>query len=375
MHVKRVEISSYNMQNSTTKRPFPSERSSDLNESQRLLPSKEKKKKKKMLQINFYGSNLTGVITIPGGKKATPAHAIPTESPVLPHPLEMPYLFWPRRQAWSRAWFRKGLGRADNPERKTRALRTRCPGIPRQPSWRSPGSHPPAAASVGSPAGLWPRRLGGWRRSRTQLGRQPQLCSLVSALPSALRSCLPPGFGRRRYLPVWATGRETPLETPELGSTQREERLLRLTLTLLPGPFVSSWETLLENRTLWHHVPEQAEAPPADASSKKCLACAWTNRLPVHAWERGKLHFSPNPCCILASSLSEILLGGGGKKTKNKKNLCCCQSSQAWMEQVPQKKIKSPQKTAPSRNGPILQWTSLDFSTPHSENTCQQHYW
>lgn len=46
MHVKRVEISSYNMQNSTTKRPFPSERSSDLNESQRLLPSKGKKKKK-----------------------------------------------------------------------------------------------------------------------------------------------------------------------------------------------------------------------------------------------------------------------------------------------------------------------------------------
>lgn len=333
-----------------------------------------------MLQINFYGSNLTGVITIPGGKKATPAHAIPTESPVLPHPLEMPYLFWPRRQAWSRAWFRKGLGRADNPERKTRALRTRCPGIPRQPSWRSPGSHPPAAASVGSPAGLWPRRLGGWRRSRTQLGRQPQLCSLVSAPPSALRSCLPPGFGRRRYPPVWATGRETPLETPELGSTQREERLLRLTLTLLPGPFVSSWETLLENRTLWHHVPEQAEAPPADASSKKCLACAWTNRLPVHAWERGKLHFSPNPCCILASSLSEILLGGGGKNPKNKKtkkNLCCCQSSQTWMEQVPQKKKKAPKKqphpeTDPSYSG--LHWISpLPTVRTHASNITDNH--
>lgn len=65
MHVNKVEISSYNMQNSIMKRPFPSERSSDVNESQRLLSEVKKKKRgKKMLQNKFYSSNLTEVTTI-----------------------------------------------------------------------------------------------------------------------------------------------------------------------------------------------------------------------------------------------------------------------------------------------------------------------
>lgn len=54
MHVNKVEISSYNMQNSIMKRPFPSERSSDVNESQRLLSEEKKKKEgKKCYKINF----------------------------------------------------------------------------------------------------------------------------------------------------------------------------------------------------------------------------------------------------------------------------------------------------------------------------------
>lgn len=196
-----------------------------------------------------------------GEAKATPAHTISKKTPVLPHPLKMPYLSWPRMQAWSRVWSQRGLEHADNPERKTRALRIRCPGLPRQPSWCSPGSRPPAAASVESPAGLRPWWLGGWRRARTQLGQQLQLRTLASAPPFALEaSCC----GNLAAPTLTAVGEwlGALLETAELrspslrGLLQREEQPLRLTLTLLPGPLVSSWETLLENHTLWHHTPK-----------------------------------------------------------------------------------------------------------------------
>lgn len=89
---------------------------------------------------------------------------------------------------------------------------------------------------------------------------QLQLWTLVSAPPSA------PGVW-----PLAAPDEDersgAPVEAAELSSLllhgllQREEQPLRLTLSLLPGPLVSSWE----NRTLEHHMPKQAEVPPADA--------------------------------------------------------------------------------------------------------------
>lgn len=120
-----------------------------------------------------------------------------------PHgdPLKMPHLFWPRTPAWSREWFQRGLEHADNPERKTRVPRTRCPGLPHQPSWCSPGPRPPAAASLGSPGGPWPCWLGRQKTARTKLG-----CS-CSFGPWFLPLHLPQGFGHWLLL-MRTSGRE-----------------------------------------------------------------------------------------------------------------------------------------------------------------------
>lgn len=160
-----------------------------------------------------------------------PAHPIP------PHLPKVPHLFWPRMQAWSTAWFRRGLGHADNPERKTCALWTHCPLLPQQPSCHS--------LSLENRAGLPPWQLAGRKRAG-QPGQWPCPCSMPSASPLA------PGLSTAC---IWS---QLLLFSPQSSA-----------LSLLFSLSISSqMGDLLEICALQRHVPKWA-----DPSAAWCTSC------------------------------------------------------------------------------------------------------